>query len=196
MTNRSLKSVAVFCGSNFGGTDHYRLGAGALGRALAEAGITLVYGGTRNGLMGVVCDAALASGGTVHGVITEDLHRRGHIHPHLTQFEITPTLALRKERMVGLVDAFIALPGGIGTMDELLHVWAMSQLAEIDKPIGLLNTADFFSTFLTFIDDMVATRFLPPAHRNAVCVDADAEALIVKLRSYVRVDVGKTVGSG
>lgn len=196
MTNRALGSIAVFCGSNIGSSDAYRLGADALGRALAKARIALVYGGTCNGLMGVLCDAALANGGTVHGVITDDLHQRGHIHPQLTQFEITSTLALRKERMVTMADAFIALPGGIGTMDELLNVWAMSQLAEIDKPIGLLNTAGFFSAFLTFLDDMVVTRFLPAAHRDAVCVDSDAEALISKLRSYVRVGVGKVVKDG
>lgn len=141
--------------------------------------------------MGVVADAALASGGNVHGVITESLHQRGHSHSGLTQHEIALTLRSRKERMVALADAFIALPGGIGTLEELTEVWTMNQLSEIDKPVGLLNTAGFFTAFLGFIDHMVETKFLPAAHRHSVSVDADAGALIDKLRSYARVDVPK-----
>ncbi|MEP9378699.1 TIGR00730 family Rossman fold protein [Aquabacter sp. CN5-332] len=191
MTMRSINSVAVFCGSNVGATQDYADGARALGQALGEAGITLVYGGTRNGLMGILSDAALASGGAVHGVITENLHQLGHVHPHLTQREIALTLRIRKERMVALADAFIALPGGIGTVDELMDVWSMNQLSEIDKPIGLLNSAGFFSAFLGFIDHMVETKFLPAAHRETIAVDADATALLEKLRTHKRVEVSK-----
>ena len=117
MTIRSIRAIAVFCGSNYGASEEFADGARALGRALAKAGITIVYGGTTRGLMGVVSDAALASGGNVHGVITESLHRRGHSHSGLTKHEIAPTLRSRKERMVELADAFIALPGGIGTIE-------------------------------------------------------------------------------
>lgn len=191
MTIRSIKTVAVFCGSNYGASEEFAGGARALGRALGEAGITIIYGGTTKGLMGVVADAALASGGNVHGVITESLHQRGHSHSGLTRHEILLTLRSRKERMIELADAFIALPGGIGTIEELMEVWTMNQLAEIDKPVGLLNSADFFATFLGFIDHMVDTKFLPAAHRHSICVDADAKALIDKLRSYVRIDVPK-----
>jgi uncharacterized protein (TIGR00730 family) len=141
--------------------------------------------------MGVVADAALASGGNVHGVITASLHQRGHSHSGLTHHEIVLTLRSRKERMVELADAFIALPGGIGTIEELMEVWTMNQLAEIDKPVGLLNTAGFFTTFLGFIDHMVDTKFLPAAHRHSISVDADASVLIDKLRSYARIDVPK-----
>jgi len=98
--------------------------------------------------MGVVADAALESGGSVHGVITESLHHRGQSHSGLTRHEIALTLRSRKERMVELADAFIALPGGIGTIEELMEVWTMNQLSEIDKPVGLLNTAGFFTAFL------------------------------------------------
>lgn len=191
MTTRSIKAVAVFCGSNFGATEAFAEGARALGRALGEAGITLVYGGTTKGLMGVVADAALEAGGSVHGVITESLHQRGHSHAGLTRHEITRTLRTRKERMIELADAFVALPGGIGTVEELMEVWTMNQLTEIDKPVGLLNTEGFFAAFLAFVDHMVDTRFLPAAHRHSISVDADAGALLGKLRSYARVDVPK-----
>jgi uncharacterized protein (TIGR00730 family) len=191
MSIRSINTVAVFCGSNYGASEDFADGARALGRALSAAGITIVYGGTTKGLMGVVADAALASGGDVHGVITESLHQRGHSHSGLTKHEIALTLRSRKERMVELVDAFIALPGGIGTIEELMEVWTMNQLAEIDKPVGLLNTAEFFATFLTFIDHMIDMKFLPAAHWHSISVDTNANALIDKLRSHARIDVPK-----
>ena len=191
MTTRSIKSVAVFCGSNFGASEVFADGARVLGRALGEAGITMVYGGTTKGLMGVVANAALEAGGSVHGVITESLHQRGQSHSGLTKHEIVLTLRSRKERMVELSDAFIALPGGIGTIEELMEVWTMNQLSEIDKPVGLLNPAGFFDAFLGFIDHMVDTKFLPAAHRQSIAVDIDASALIQKLRTHARVDVPK-----
>jgi uncharacterized protein (TIGR00730 family) len=188
---RSIRTIAVFCGSNLGASQQFTEGARALGSELGAAGITVVYGGTRRGLMGVVADAALASGGSVHGVVTDSLHALGHSHPGLTGHEIAPTLRRRKERMVELADAFVALPGGIGTMEELMEVWAMNQLSEIDKPVGLLNSADFFTPFLGFIDHMVDSGFLPAAHRHSISVDADARALIDALSSHARVDVPK-----
>jgi uncharacterized protein (TIGR00730 family) len=191
MTTRSIRTIAVFCGSNYGASDAFADGARALGHALAKAGITIVYGGTADGLMRAVADAALDSGGNVHGVITASLHQRGHSHSDLTRHEIALTLRSRKERMIELADAFIALPGGIGTIEELMEVWTMNQLSEIDKPVGLLDTADFFAAFLGFIDHMVDTKFLPAAHRHSICVDVDADALIDKLRRYKRVDVPK-----
>ena len=191
MTTRPIKTIAVFCGSNYGASQAFADSARALGRALGNAGITLVYGGTTKGLMGVVADAALASGGKVHGVITESLHQRGQSHSGLTKHEIVLTLRSRKERMVDLADTFIALPGGIGTIEELMEVWTMNQLSEIDKPVGLLNPDGFFTAFLEFIDHMVDTKFLPAAHRHSIYVDTDARALIDKLHNYARVDVPK-----
>jgi uncharacterized protein (TIGR00730 family) len=191
MSMRSIKTIAVFCGSNFGASAAFADGARELGRAIGSAGITVVYGGTTKGLMGVVADAALAAGGSVHGVITEGLHQRGQSHAGLSRHEIAPTLRSRKERMAGLADAFIALPGGIGTIEELMEVWVMNQLEEIDKPVGLLNSVGFFDAFLGFIDHMVDTKFLPAAHRRSISVDADAHALIGKLQCHVRVDVPK-----
>lgn len=193
MSNRSIKTIAVFCGSNFGATDDFANGARALGKALGREGIGLVYGGTTRGLMGVVADAVLEAGGTAHGVITESLHQRGHSHPHLTSHEIAPTLRIRKQRMAELADAFIALPGGIGTIEELMEVWTMNQLSEIDKPVGLLNTSGFFDVFMQFIDHMVETKFLPAAHRHSIPVDADAGTLIAQLRNFEAVGVPKWI---
>jgi uncharacterized protein (TIGR00730 family) len=191
MSTRSIKTIAVFCGSNFGATDDFAAGARTLGRVLGQRRIGLVYGGTTKGLMGVVADAVLETGGTAHGVITESLHQHGHFHPHLTRSEITPTLRIRKQRMVELADAFIALPGGIGTIEELMEVWTMNQLSEIDKPVGLLNTSGFFDVFLRFIDHMVETKFLPSGHRQSISVDTDADGLVEKLRNFERVSIPK-----
>jgi uncharacterized protein (TIGR00730 family) len=191
MAARSIKAIAVFCGSNLGASKEFVDGARALGQLLGKACIDVVYGGTTRGLMGVVADAALESGGNVHGVITDVLHQLGHSHSSLTRHEIVPTLRSRKERMVELADAFIALPGGIGTIEELMVVWTMNQLSEIDKPVGLLNSAGFFTAFLGFIDHMVEAKFLPAAHRHSISVDASPSALLDKLRCYARVDVPK-----
>src|ERR1700731_1001532 len=136
MALRHIKTVAVFCGSNLGNSSVYADGARNLGTALARADITLVYGGTTKGLMGILADAALDADGTVHGVITDRLHQRGPSHAGLTRREIVATLRSRKERMAYLADAFIAMPGGIGTVEELMEVWTMNQLSEIDKPVG------------------------------------------------------------
>lgn len=188
---RSITSVAVFCGSNFGDSDAYAEGARQLGRALASAGISLVYGGTMKGLMGVVADSLIEAGGTAHGVITETLRQRGHAHPNLHRSEIVASLRIRKQRMVELADAFIAMPGGIGTMEEMMEVWTMNQLSEIDKPVGLLNISDFYRPFLAFIDHMVTCKFLPAEHRHSICVNADPAALIEQLRHFVPTSVPK-----
>ena len=191
MTKRSIEAVAIFCGSNYGASEAFVEGARALGRELGTARITVVYGGTTKGLMGIVADAALAAGGDVHGIVTDSLHQRGQSHIGLSRHEIVPTLRSRKERMIELADAFIALPGGIGTIEELMVVWSMNQLSEIDKPVGLLNSAGFFASFLEFIDHMVDMKFLPPAHRGSLSVDVNPIALIDKLRNDARVDVPK-----
>jgi uncharacterized protein (TIGR00730 family) len=191
--SRTINAIAVFCGSNFGASERYAQDARRLGLALAGAGIKVVYGGTTKGLMGAVADAAISAGGQVHGVITESLHRRGHSHSALTHCEIASTLRNRKERMVELADAFIALPGGIGTIEEVMEVWTMNQLQEIDKPLGLLNTANFFMPFMSFIDHMVEQRFLPFAHRESIAIHSDPNELIESLRRQPRIDVPKWI---
>lgn len=188
---RTIKRIAVFCGSNFGKGDAYKLGAAALGRAMARHGIGLVYGGTNKGLMGVLADAVLEGGGSVHGVLTTRLHGKGHLHPGLKDFEVLPTMGARKARMAELADAFIGLPGGIGTLEEFMEVWTLNQLGEIDKPAGLLDIAGFYAPFMGFIDHMIAESFLPAAHRGSIVITPDPEALIEGLKSYQPITVPK-----
>jgi uncharacterized protein (TIGR00730 family) len=191
MANRDLKRIAVFCGSNFGAGDAFRTAATALGTEFARRGIALVYGGTHKGLMGVLADAVLTAGGEAHGIITRRLADRGHLHERLTLHEIVVDMKGRKARMLELCDACIALPGGIGTMEEFLEVWTLNQLGDVDKPAGLLDVAGFFKPFLAFIDEMVAQRFLPAEHRDALVVRADPGALIDGLAAFQPVKVSK-----
>src|SRR5690606_14672455 len=129
------------------------------GRALAERGITLVYGGTHKGLMGVLADATIAAGGRAHGIITARLHGRGHLHERLTAHEIVEGMRLRKERMLSLADACIALPGGLGTVEEFMEAWTLNQLGDVDKPVGLLNVEAYYDPLMAMVDGMIARRF-------------------------------------
>ena len=188
---RVLSAVAVFSGSNFGGHPAYAEGAKALGEALARRGIRLVYGGTNKGLMGVLADAVLAGGGEAHGVITERLAAKGHRHPGLTQTETAPDMRARKRRMADLADAFVALPGGIGTLEEFMEVWTLNQLGEFTKPAGLLDIRGFYQPLMGMVDHMIAESFLPAAHRNGIVLDADPEALLDGLIRFQPVTVAK-----
>jgi uncharacterized protein (TIGR00730 family) len=188
---RDIKAIAIFCGSNTGEGDTYIDGARALGAALGRRGITLVYGGTHKGLMGVLADAVLAAGGKAHGVITERLHDKGHLHPGLTVHEIVAGMRVRKERMLDLADACIALPGGLGTVEEFMEAWTLNQLGDVDKPVGLLNVAGYYDPFMTFVDSMITQRFLPSAHRDSIMVDPDPSTLIDALAAYERITVPK-----
>lgn len=191
MARNKIGSIAVYCGSNTGAGDKYLDAAAALGALCAKSGIRVVYGGTHKGLMGVLADAALAEGGEVYGVISRRLHDKGHLHPGLTQHEIMPTMKDRKHRMVDLADAFIGLPGGIGTLEEFMEVWTLNQLGEMDKPCGLFSVADYYAPFMGFIDHMIAEAFLPAAHRHSIVVENTAEALLDGLLNLEKVTVPK-----
>jgi uncharacterized protein (TIGR00730 family) len=191
MTTRRIARVAVFSGSNFGIRDAYREAATALGREIARRGIEMVYGGTHKGLMGVVADAALGAGGSVHGVITERLLGRGHLHPGLTSHEVSAGMRARKARMADCADAFIALPGGIGTLEESAEIWTLNQLGDIDKPLGLLDTAGFWQPFMGFVDHMIAEAFLPAAHRASIVVEADPARMLDALAAAEAITVPK-----
>ena len=179
---RQIKSVAVFCGSNLGQGEAYQAAAKALGAALAGRGIGIVYGGTHKGLMGVLADAALDAGGRVHGVITQRLFDKGHLHPAISMHETVATMAVRKTRMLDLADACIALPGGVGTVEEFMEAWTLNQLTDTFRPIGLLDVGGYYRPFLAFIDAMVRERFLPQEHRDSVSVAAEPGALIDLLK--------------
>ncbi|MDB5799239.1 MAG: family Rossman fold protein [Rhodocyclales bacterium] len=179
-----LKSVAVFCGSNFGISDAYAEGARALGQALAERGITLVYGGTHKGLMGVVADAVLQAGGKAHGVISQRLFERGHLHASLTQHEITPDMKSRKSRMADLADAFIALPGGLGTFEELFEAATLTQLGDHIKACGALNIRGFFDPMRAMLQHAAQEEFLKQEHCDMVMIEADPAVLLDKLAAW------------
>jgi hypothetical protein len=186
-----IRSVAVFCGSNTGHGPAYLEAAASLGGEIGRRGFTLVYGGTHKGLMGALADAALAHGGRAHGVITARLHGHGHLHERLTQYEIVGTMRARKARMAELADAFVALPGGIGTLEEFMEIWTLNQLGEMDKPAGLLDVDGYWQPFLGFIDHMIARGFLPAAHRGGIVVSPDPAALLDGLAAHQRVTVPK-----
>lgn len=188
---RTIRSIAVFCGSNTGRGDVYRTAAHDLGREIGRHGMTLVYGGTHKGLMGVLADATLAAGGAAHGVITQRLYDRGQLHERLSRHEIVDCMRTRKARMGEQADAFVALPGGIGTLEEFMEVWTLNQLGDIDKPAGLLDTQGYYRPFMGFIDHMIAEGFLPAAHRDGIVVEADPARLIDRLAVFERVTVPK-----
>ena len=186
-----IRTIAVYCGSNTGQGDAYLRAASELGSALAERDIRLVYGGTQKGLMGALANAALASGGNVTGVITERLNVKGHTHQHLNAVEILPTMQARKKRMIELADAFIAMPGGIGTLEEFMEVWTLNQLGEIAKPAGLYNTRGYYKPLMDMVDHMITEKFLPASHRKAIVVQSAPEALIDGLVNFVPVTTQK-----
>lgn len=166
----SLRAICVFCGASPGGNPLYAEAAVALGRALAQKGITLVYGGGAVGLMGTVADAALAAGGEVIGVIPQSLQRSEIGHPGLTRLEVVDGMHARKARMNELADGFIALPGGLGTLEELFEVWTWGQLGYHRKPLGLLEVNGFYGKLIGFLDHLVDERFVRSSHRGMLQV--------------------------
>lgn len=174
----SLKSVCVFCGANAGTVPAYTEAAVALGRALAERNLTLVYGGGAVGLMGIVADAALAAGGEVIGIIPQSLMDKEIGHKSLTRLEVVDGMHARKARMAELSDAFIALPGGLGTLEELFEVWTWGQLGYHGKPLGLLEVNGFYSKLTAFLDHIVGEGFVRAPHRDMLQVSESPDSLL------------------
>ena len=179
-----LKAVCVFCGSSDGVQPEFRAAATALGTFLGEQGIDVVYGGASVGLMGAVADAALGAGGRVFGVIPRHLVDRELAHPGLTQLHVTETMHDRKALMSELSDAFAALPGGFGTLEELAEVTTWAQLGLHHKPIGLLNVAGFYDLFLQHADRMVTNGFLSFDHRRLLVTASSPPDLLAGLRAF------------
>ncbi|QFQ02172.1 LOG family protein YvdD [Corynebacterium urogenitale] len=174
---REVKAIAVYTGARSGKDPAFTALAGHLGRSLAEAGVTLVYGGGKAGLMGSVADGCLAAGGEVIGVIPRDLVDRELAHPALTRLEVVDSMHERKARMVELADGFVALPGGAGTLDELMEAWTWQQLGIHAKPIALVDS-DYWQPLLSMLDHMVDAGLVRPEDRNAFEV-LDDPALVV-----------------
>ncbi len=176
-----MTSLCVFCGSSPGASPAYAEAAAALGAELAARGIALVYGGGRVGLMGLLADACLAGGGQVVGVIPHHLWDRELGHTGITRMHVVASMHERKSRMAELADAFLALPGGTGTMEEFFEVWTWGQLGLHAKPLGLLNAGGYFDPLIRFLDHMVDERFLRADQRDVVLVGEEAGPLLVRL---------------
>jgi uncharacterized protein (TIGR00730 family) len=174
-------SLCVYCGSREGGDPAYAAAARQVGTLIGRRGWQLVYGGGRAGLMGLVADAALAAGAPVIGVIPASLMERELGHAGLTELHVVETMHERKTLMAERADAFVALPGGIGTFEELFEVWTWRQLGYHDKPLGLLNVAGYYDALLAFIGQVVDQGFVTPSQRALLATDTDPAALLAKL---------------
>ena len=172
------RRVAVYCGSADGNDPAYLVEARALGAAIATAGLGLVYGGANVGLMGAVADAALAGGAEVIGILPDVLAGKEIAHPGLTRLELVSTMHERKARMAELADAFLILPGGYGTLEELLEVVTWAQLRLHAKPCILINTAGYWDGLLMFLDSAVAAGFLKAKNRELLRVAGDADEAV------------------
>lgn len=178
---RDLRSVAVFCGSSPGVDPAYRDAAEATGRLLAERGIRLVYGGGNVGLMGVVADAALAAGGDVVGVIPRALLEREVAHLGLSELLVVETMHERKKAIYGMADAVVAMPGGVGTLEELCEAMTWTQLGYHHLPCGLLDVAGYWRPLVELLDHATAQGFLRPTHRAVLLADDDPGRLLERL---------------
>lgn len=193
-----MKSVCVYCGSNSGLRPEYADAARAMGAALARRGVTLIYGGGLVGLMGVIADSCLEAGGEVIGIIPEFLCTKEVAHPGLTEMRVVTSMHERKAAMAEASDAFLALPGGIGTMEELFEIWTWAQLGQHRKPVGVLNAGGYFDGLLAFLDRMTADGFVRPDHRAMLVEGEDPDAVLDAFAAYeapaadLRIKVGQT----
>lgn len=179
-----MKRICVFCGSSSGRRAAYTDAASALGTLLARRGIGLVYGGGQVGLMGAVADAAMAEGGEVIGVIPEHLVRAEIAHHEITELLVVEDMHERKAKMAELSDGFLALPGGIGTMEELFEIWTWAQLGLHGKPLGFVDVDGYYTRLAQFIEHTVDEGFLNTASRDIVTIDADPEVLLKAFAEY------------
>ncbi len=179
-----MKRICVFCGSSPGRLPEYAESARRLGRVLGSRGLGLVYGGGSVGMMGVVADGALEAGAEVIGVIPKPLAVREVMHEGLSRLEVVGSMHERKARMAALSDAFLALPGGIGTLEEFCEIFTWGQLGIHAKPFGLLNVAGYFDGFLAFLDHATAEGFIQGKHRDLIVVDRDPEPLLASFESW------------
>jgi uncharacterized protein (TIGR00730 family) len=179
-----MERICVYCGSSPGRDPAYREAAERFGRTLATRDLGLVFGGGHVGLMGAVADATLEAGGEAHGVIPEALEERELTHHGLTHLDVVASMHARKERMAELADGFVALPGGFGTLEELLEVLTWAQLGFHRKPCGVLNVAGYYDSLAAFFDQQVDAGFVEPDHRDMLIVADDADDLLDAFAGY------------
>ena len=193
MPANSLNAICMYCGSNIGRRSSYAAAARGLADALIERDIALVYGGASVGMMGALADTVLASGGRAIGVIPESLARKELAHADLSELHVTSSMHERKALMAELADGFIALPGGIGTLEELFEIWTWAQLGLHTKPCGLLNVDGYFDSLLDFLDHTVAAQFVRPDHRSLLFAETTPGALLDGFVTYEAPSVPKWI---
>lgn len=186
---KKINSICVFCGSSPGADPDFTASARQLGKLMGQQGITLVYGGSNIGLMRAIADACLAEGGHVIGVMPQGLIDREVAYTDLKEFHVVESMSIRKEKMAMLSDAFIAMPGGIGTLDEIFEAMSWNQLEIMDKPVALLNTKGFYDQLVSFLNYTVEQKFVRPEHRNNLLVDENPEKLLEAIENYVSLKV-------
>lgn len=189
-----MKSICVFCGSNMGLRSSYKQSAQKLGETLVNQGLQLIYGGASTGLMGVVADTVLSNGGEVIGVIPEFLVNKEIAHIGLTELHVVDSMHKRKTKMAELASAFIALPGGYGTLEEFCEILTWAQLRLHDKPCGLLNIEGYFDPLLQLFDQAVAEQFLKQDLRTLVLQASEPEDLLSLFATYKPNFVDKWIG--
>lgn len=186
-----MKKICVFCGSSYGNNKLYVEAANELGKVIAQAGMGLVYGGAKVGLMGEVASAALKEGGEVFGVIPKQLVDKEVAHDGLTKLHIVGSMHERKALMADLSDGFITMPGGFGTLEEVFEVVAWGQLNFHNKPVGLLNVSGYYNNLIKFLDHTVEENFIKPEHREMILVDENPKQLLEKLSTYSPPNIDK-----
>ena len=191
-----IQRIAVFCGSNVGARPEYVAAAKSLGRALAARGIGMVYGGSNVGLMAVLANEMLDELGDVIGVIPKALVDREVANTALADLRIVGSMHERKALMAELADGFIALPGGIGTLEEFFEMWTWAQLGMHRKPCALFNAAGYYDALLDFLDRSVEEKFVRPVHRQMVIVESEADVLLDRIAAYEPPQVVKWVNAG
>ncbi|TGA97821.1 TIGR00730 family Rossman fold protein [Sporolactobacillus shoreae] len=184
------KTICIYAGSNLGNDPEYAAGALKLGDAIARKGWGLIYGGSSIGLMGIIADRVLEKGGEVTGVMPKGLVLGEMAHTHLTRLLEVDSMHARKDKMNELSDGFIALPGGIGTFDELFEILCWAQIGIHHKPIGLLNAAGYFDSLLTLIQHSIDHEFANQSNLDLLCVSDNPDELLDKMAAYIPPDLG------
>ena len=193
-SKRPFQRLCVFCGTNAGERPEYGAAARRLGELLAAEGIELVYGGASVGIMGELADAVQEHGGHVTGIIPQQLIQKEEAHRGIPDLIVVASMHQRKSQMADMSDGFMALPGGIGTMEGFFELVTWGQLGIHSKPSGILNVAGYFDDLIGFLDHGVAEGFITPGHRNAILVDSDPGALLDRMRAYTLPEEERLMG--
>ncbi len=188
-----MRSICVFCGSSSGSNEVYKTQTRLFGQLISKHNLTLVYGGGKVGLMGILADAVIETGGKSIGVIPQSIVDLEIAHDKLTELIIVNSMSERKIKMTEISDAFVALPGGFGTLDELAEVLTYNQLRIIDKPVGLLNVNGYFDPLIKFFDHAVHEGFVREEHRNNIFISNNAVELMEMLKDYQPVTIDKWI---